>query len=80
MPAIRVNDPGLPHEWHQSIGGHLPLHHGVLASRIDAHLSPNANRPAICRPATESHLVRSTLVLPAEQVSFLYSELARLPL
>ena len=77
---IGVSDTELLREWQQAIGGHLLLHHGVLASRIDAHLSPKANWPGISRPVAEPHLVRATPALPPEQVSFLYSELAALPL
>jgi hypothetical protein len=74
-----VSDTELLHEWHQTIGGHLLLHHGVLASRIDALLLPKVNWPGIRRPAAP-HLVRAPADLPTDQVSFLYSELAALPL
>ncbi len=83
MPAahlIGVSDTELLREWQQAIGGHLLLHHGVLASRIDAHLVPKANWPGISRPAVEPHLVRASPALAPEDVSFLYSELAALPL
>jgi hypothetical protein len=77
---LGVSDPELMRDWHQAIGGHLLLHHGVLASRFGAHLSPNAKWPAICRPCPETHLVRASPSLPPEHVSFLYSELVALPL
>jgi hypothetical protein len=82
VPAAQllgVSDTELLHEWHQTIGGHLLLHHGVLASRIDALLLPKVNWPGIRRPAAP-HLVRAPADLPTDQVSFLYSELAALPL
>ena len=77
---IGVSDTDLLHEWHQAIGGHLLLHHGALASRIDAHLGSRANWPGISRPAIGPHLVRASQALAPEHVSFLYSELAALPL
>ncbi len=77
---LGVSDSDLLHDWHQAIGGHLLLHHGALASRIDAHLAPNANWPGIERPATGPHLVRALPDVSPQHVSFLYSELAALPL
>jgi hypothetical protein len=77
---LGVSDIGLLGEWHQTIGGHLLLHHGVLASRINAHLLPKANWPGVCRPAVEPHLVRAPPGVEPGQVSLLYSELTALPL
>jgi len=83
MPAaniVGVSDARLYETWHQAIGGRLLLHHGLVASRVDAHLPPHENWSAICRPVAMPHLVRAAPPLPADQVSFLYSELVALPL
>jgi hypothetical protein len=83
MPAasvLGVSDTALLHDWHAVIGGHLLLHHGMLASRIDAHLLPRASWIAVNRPVVMPHLVRASPPLPAELVTFLYSEMAALPL
>jgi hypothetical protein len=83
LPAanlVAVSDPRLYESWHQAIGGYLLLHHGLVASRVDAHLPLHENWSAIRRPVAMPHMVRAVPDLPPGQVSFLYSELVALPL
>ena len=65
--------------WNRAIGGHFVLRHGLFASRIRAHLLPDAVPFALRRPATMPHLVRGEMI-PGSQTTLLYSEIVALPI
>ncbi len=65
--------------WNRAIGGHFLLRHGVFASRLRAHLLPDAVRFAFRRAAPMPHFLRGTLP-PGSQSTLLYSELVALPI
>ncbi|MCC6716891.1 MAG: hypothetical protein IT555_03325 [Acetobacteraceae bacterium] len=76
---IGVSDPALFAAWHQAAANHLLLRNGAFALRIEQHMLPAGCDIGIARPVTMQRLFRGPAGEDAP-VSFLYSELAALPI